>query len=149
MSIFAKRRLETALDRKVRAAFERTITPTQTLVASTAVFLCCVYCFAVALLGWPKGWARELYAMCMFLAPALAFASAHELWRSGRRLPYALAATLSLGAFALWCATTYFIIHPRAANHSIQRMGASRSGQLDFVRQGRLAPTADADRSAT
>jgi hypothetical protein len=32
------------------------------------------------------------------------------------------------------------------ANHSIQRMGASRSGQLQFVCQRRLAPTADAER---
>jgi hypothetical protein len=33
------------------------------------------------------------------------------------------------------------------ANHTIQRMGASRSVQLRFVRHGRLAPTADGDRS--
>ena len=31
-------------------------------------------------------------------------------------------------------------------NHSIQRTGASRSGQLQFVRQWRLAPAADAER---
>jgi hypothetical protein len=35
------------------------------------------------------------------------------------------------------------------SNHSIQRMGASRSGQLQLPRQWRLAPTADADRWAT
>jgi hypothetical protein len=34
------------------------------------------------------------------------------------------------------------------ANHSMQRMGASRSAQLSFVRQRRLAPTADAGRWA-
>ena len=34
------------------------------------------------------------------------------------------------------------------ANHSIQRMGASRSARFQFVRQWRLAPTADAERSA-
>ena len=34
------------------------------------------------------------------------------------------------------------------ANHSIQRMGASRSGQWQFRRLRRLAPTADADRWA-
>lgn len=34
-------------------------------------------------------------------------------------------------------------------NHSMHRMGASRLGQLELVRQGRLAPTADGDRSAT
>jgi len=33
-------------------------------------------------------------------------------------------------------------------NNSMQRMGASRSVQLQFVRQRRLAPTADAERSA-
>jgi hypothetical protein len=33
-------------------------------------------------------------------------------------------------------------------NHSIQRMGASRSVQSQSMRQGRLAPTADAERSA-
>ena len=33
-------------------------------------------------------------------------------------------------------------------NHSMQRMGASRSGQWQFVDQWRLAPIADADRSA-
>jgi hypothetical protein len=32
------------------------------------------------------------------------------------------------------------------ANHSIQRMGASRSGYWPFLRWGRLAPTADAER---
>jgi hypothetical protein len=32
-------------------------------------------------------------------------------------------------------------------NHSIQRMGASRSGQCQFERRWRLAPTADAERS--
>ena len=31
-------------------------------------------------------------------------------------------------------------------NHSIQRMGASRSAQLPFARQGGLVPTADAER---
>ena len=31
-------------------------------------------------------------------------------------------------------------------NHSIQRMGASRSAHLQFLRQWRLAPTADAGR---
>jgi hypothetical protein len=36
----------------------------------------------------------------------------------------------------------------RASNHSIQRMGASRSGHFQFLRQRRLAPTADAGRSA-
>jgi hypothetical protein len=36
----------------------------------------------------------------------------------------------------------------RRPNHSIQRMGASRSGQSQCVRQRRLAPTADAGRSA-
>ena len=34
----------------------------------------------------------------------------------------------------------------RTANHSIQRMGASRSGQWRFEHQWLLAPTADADR---
>jgi hypothetical protein len=34
-----------------------------------------------------------------------------------------------------------------APNHSIQRMGASRLAQLQFRRQRRLAPTADAHRS--
>ena len=33
-------------------------------------------------------------------------------------------------------------------NHSMQRMGASRSAHLQLVRQWRLAPTADAGRSA-
>jgi hypothetical protein len=33
-------------------------------------------------------------------------------------------------------------------NHSIQRMGASRSAYFQFVCQWRLAPTADAERSA-
>ncbi len=37
----------------------------------------------------------------------------------------------------------------RTANHSIQRMGASRSGQWQYVYQWRLAPTADAECSAT
>jgi hypothetical protein len=36
----------------------------------------------------------------------------------------------------------------RAANHSMQRMGASRSGHWPFLRWGRLAPTADAGRWA-
>jgi hypothetical protein len=36
----------------------------------------------------------------------------------------------------------------RTANHSIQRMGASRSGQWQFVYQWWLAPTADAGRWA-
>lgn len=34
----------------------------------------------------------------------------------------------------------------QAPNNSIQRMGASRPAQLQFVRQRRLAPTADAER---
>ena len=34
----------------------------------------------------------------------------------------------------------------RTPNHSIQRMGASRSAQFEVVRQRRLAPTADAER---
>ena len=34
----------------------------------------------------------------------------------------------------------------RTANHSMQRMGASRSGQRQFERPRRLAPTADAGR---
>jgi hypothetical protein len=34
-------------------------------------------------------------------------------------------------------------------DHSIQRMGASRLGRLQFGRSRRLAPTADADRYAT
>ncbi len=36
----------------------------------------------------------------------------------------------------------------KTANHSIQRMGASRLGQRQYVYQWRLAPTADAERSA-
>ncbi len=36
----------------------------------------------------------------------------------------------------------------KASNHSIQRMGASRSGQWEFWHRRRLAPTADAERSA-
>ena len=32
------------------------------------------------------------------------------------------------------------------SNHSIQRMGASRSAHFQFLRQRRLSPTADADR---
>ena len=32
------------------------------------------------------------------------------------------------------------------ANHSMQRMGASRLGQCQFEARWRLAPTADADR---
>ena len=35
---------------------------------------------------------------------------------------------------------------PRRANHSMQRMGASRSAQSRFQRPWRLAPTADAGR---
>jgi hypothetical protein len=34
------------------------------------------------------------------------------------------------------------------SNHSIQRMGASRSAHFQFLRQRRLSPTADADRWA-
>jgi hypothetical protein len=34
-------------------------------------------------------------------------------------------------------------------NHSVERTGASRSGQLQFVRQWRLAPAAHAGRSET
>jgi MFS-type transporter involved in bile tolerance (Atg22 family) len=38
-------------------------------------------------------------------------------------------------------------IGPRPSpNHGIQRTGASRSGQLQVVRQSRLAPAADAER---
>jgi hypothetical protein len=36
----------------------------------------------------------------------------------------------------------------KTANHSMQRMGASRSGQRQFGRLRRLTPTADADRWA-
>jgi hypothetical protein len=35
----------------------------------------------------------------------------------------------------------------RKPNHSMQRMGASRSAHFQIVGQGRLAPTADAGRS--
>jgi hypothetical protein len=35
------------------------------------------------------------------------------------------------------------------AHYSMQRMGASRSGQFEFVGARRLAPTADACRSAS
>jgi hypothetical protein len=129
MNIFAKCRPETALDRRVRAAFERTITPTQTLLASTSVFLCCAYCFAVMLFGWPKGWARAVYVLCVFVAPALAFANVRELCRPGQNFRYAMAAILSLGAVALGCATTYRVIHPRAANQSMQRTEPTRSAQ--------------------
>jgi hypothetical protein len=34
-------------------------------------------------------------------------------------------------------------------NQSVERMGASHSGQFQFVRQRRLAPTAHARRSAS
>jgi hypothetical protein len=148
MSIFAKRRAETEFDRKARALFEHRVTPTQALIGSTVVFLCCVYCFAVAFLGWPRGLAGQLYVVCLFVAPALGFVSIREIWRSGWRLRLLVAASLSLGAFVLWCSTTYLVIHPRAANHSMQRTGASRSARSVFVAQWRLAPGADAARSA-
>ncbi len=138
MTIFAKHRPETALDRKMRAAFERTITPTQVLIASAAVFLGCAYCFAVALLGWPKDWARYIYALSVVLAPALVLATGWELWRSGRSFRFILAATLSLGAFAFWCAATYLVVHSRAANHSTQQTGAGRSAEFVFVAQRRV-----------
>jgi hypothetical protein len=34
----------------------------------------------------------------------------------------------------------------REPNHSLEPIGASRSGELQFVRQRRLAPAAHADR---
>ncbi len=40
-------------------------------------------------------------------------------------------------------------VDPMQSNHSIQRIGASRSGQWQFERLGRLAPTADAERWAS
>ncbi len=39
-----------------------------------------------------------------------------------------------------------FSIHEKAPNHSMQRMRASRSGHAQFMRQQRLALTADAGR---
>ncbi len=41
------------------------------------------------------------------------------------------------------CSIAMIVMRP---NHSIQRMGASRSDHLQFLRQRRLAPTADAGR---
>jgi hypothetical protein len=38
--------------------------------------------------------------------------------------------------------------HPARLNKSMEPTGASRSGQLQFVRLGRLAPAAHAQRSA-
>jgi hypothetical protein len=143
MSIFTKRRAETEFDRKAQALFEHRVTPTQALLGSTVVFLCCLYCFAVALLGWPKGLARQLYAVCLFVPPGLGFVCIREIWRSGWRFRWLLAASLSLGAFLLWCSTTYLVIHPRAANHSMQRTGTSRPARFLLVAKWPLAPAAD------
>jgi hypothetical protein len=39
-------------------------------------------------------------------------------------------------------------LSPMCANHSMQRMGASRSAQFQSLHQRRLAPAADAERWA-
>jgi hypothetical protein len=114
MSFFRKHRPDDALQAKVRAVFSRAMTSTQLVACSSVVFVCSVWCFAVAYWGWPSGWDRFVYAMCLFVAPALGFAIIRELFCGRWGIPLVLAAVLSILGFALGCATTYFVINPRA-----------------------------------
>jgi hypothetical protein len=104
-------RRDNVIDRKVRSLFAYRITPSQALVASAVVCVFCVWCFAVVFLGWPRAWARIPFAVCMFIAPALSFVSARELWRSGWSARSFLAFASATAAFGFWCATTYLVIY--------------------------------------
>jgi hypothetical protein len=115
MSFFTRRvRQETELDRKVRAVAHWSVTPTVALIASIVACLSCAWIFVVVFAGLPRGWAREFVVVGLFIAPALAFVSARELWRSGWDIRLLLAALLSGVGFAFWCAAIYFVIHPHA-----------------------------------
>ena len=117
MSFFTQRRVrqETEFDRKARAFMRWTIPPTVALVASIITCISCAWIFIVVFDGLPRGWARELVVVGLFIAPALAFVSARELWRSGWDIRQLLSALLSAVGFAFWCAAIYFVIHGHAA----------------------------------
>ena len=117
MSFFTQRRVrqETAFDRKARAIMRWAVTPTVALIASIVTCISCAWIFIVVFAGWPKSWAGELVLVGLFIAPALAFVSARELWRSGWDLRLFLAALFSSVGFAFWCAAIYFVIHAYAA----------------------------------
>ena len=117
MSFFTQRRVrqETKFDRKARAFMRWTVTPTVALMASIFVCISCAWISAVVFAGLPKGWARELIVVGLFIAPALAFVSARELWRSGWDIRLFFAALLCAVGFAFWCAAIYFLIHRYAA----------------------------------
>lgn len=128
MSLFTQRRVrrETVLDRKVNTLLSRVVTPSLALIASFAVCVCCAWCFAVVFIGWPRSWAQIPYMLCAFAAPALAFVSLRELWRSGWDIRLFFVALFSLAGVAFWCATTYFVIHPRA--YAVYQIAAANAG---------------------
>ena len=116
MSFFTQLRArQEAFDQKASVFMRRAVTPTVALVASVVVCLFSAWSFVVVFAGWPRAWAREFVLFGVFVAPALAFVSARDLWRSGWDVRLLLAALLSVVGFAFWCAATYFVIHPHAA----------------------------------
>ena len=115
MAFFAKRRVrqQPEFNQKPRTFMRRTVTPTVALVGSIFVCLCCAWLFVVVFTRLPAGWAREFVAVG-FIAPALAFVSARELWRSGRDMRLLFATLVSGAGFAFWCAAMYLVTHPHA-----------------------------------
>jgi hypothetical protein len=116
MSFFTRRaRQETEFDRKVRAVAHWSVTPTVALISSIVACLSCTWIFVVVYAGLPRAWATQLIVAGLFIAPALAFVSARELWRSGWDIRLLLAALLSGVGFAFWSAAIYFVIYPRGS----------------------------------
>jgi hypothetical protein len=61
--------------------------------------------------GLQRSWAREFFPYCIFLAPAIAFCAARDLWRARRDWRLVVAAVLGAASFVFVCLTIYFIIH--------------------------------------
>jgi hypothetical protein len=98
----------------VRAFMRRTVTPTVALIASIFVCVSSAWIFVVVFAGLPRGWASALIGVG-FIAPALAFVSTRELWRSGWDIRLLFTTLLSAVGFAFWCTAMYLVIHPHAA----------------------------------
>ena len=119
MAFFTHRRVvrrETEFDRKARAFMRRAFTPSAVLLASFLVCATCAWVFCVVYFGLQRSWAREFFPYCVFLAPAVAFCAARDVWRARRDWRLVVAAVLGAASFVLVCLTIYLIIH--RVNHA-------------------------------
>jgi hypothetical protein len=113
MTLFTHRRKvrrETEFDRRVRAFMRRALTPSMVLLASFLICALCAWVFCVVYFGLKRSWAREIFPYCVFLAPAVAFCAARDVWRARRDLRLVVAAMLGAASFVLVCLTIYLII---------------------------------------